>query len=188
MVEHVDLSALTALRLPRIYQLGLVVHSIDRALQFYGRFLSIRTWYRGEVGEQETAFHGAPIEMEADMVFGYSGKLMIELIEVKGGAENIYTEHLERFGEGLHHLGVEVSDFDRRMQMVEDMGISVLQSGTVVSKGGAISRMAYLDTAPLCGYPIELMETRLFGVPCGKSRFMMRVGCLLGDATKIQVA
>ncbi len=66
------------------------------------------------------------------------------------------------------------------------MGIPVLQEGTLKSKGGALSKMAYLDTTAFCGYPIELMETRLFGVPCGKSKFMMNVGCLLGDASKVR--
>jgi hypothetical protein len=125
--------------------------------------------------------------MEVDMVFAYSRKLMLELVEVKSGNSNIYSEHLERHGEGLHHLGFEVSDFDRKMKLASELEIPVIQSGLVKSKGGAISKMAYLDTTAQLGYPIELMESRIMGVPVGKSRFMMRVGCLLGDVSKVAI-
>lgn len=175
------------LGLPRIYQLGIVVRDIAQAVRFYTDFMGIKPWYRGEVGRQETYYLGEEIGMEADMLFGYSGKLMIELIEPKSREKNIYNDHLETVGEGLHHLGVEVSGFDRYMKRVEAMGIEVLQWGTVVSKGGAVSKMAYLDTRPWCGYSIELMETRLFGLPLGKGRFIMNVGCLLGDASKVRL-
>lgn len=125
--------------------------------------------------------------MDVDMVFAYSGKLMIELIEVKGGDDNIYTEHLAEHGEGLHHLGVEVTDFDTKMKQVKALDIPVIQHGTVKSKGGAISKMAYLDTTAALGYPIEIMETRLFGLALGKGKFLMNIGCLLGDATKVRL-
>jgi methylmalonyl-CoA/ethylmalonyl-CoA epimerase len=178
---------LEALGLPRVYQLGIVVKRIEEAVRFYTSFMGISPWYRGEVKEMTTEYRGNEIAMEADMVFGYSGKLMIELIEPLEGPSNIYSDFLEEQGEGLHHLGVEVSGFDKYMRRVEDMGIPVMQSGTLVSKGGAVSKMAYLDTRSWCGYPIEIMETRLFGMPCGKGQFMMNVGCLLGDASKVKV-
>ena len=181
-----DLGIMSRLGLPRIYQLGLVVKDIDAAVSFYTKFMGIRPWYRGEVAEQETIIDGKSVDMEVDMVFGYSGKLMIELVEVKSGGDNIYSQHLNMQGEGLHHLGIEVRNFDAQMKLVAELGIKVLQSGTVKSKGGAISKMAYIDTRDWCGYPIELMESRIKGIPVGKSQFMMKVGCLLGDVTKVQ--
>ncbi len=181
-----DLSALRPLGLPRVYQLGLVVRDIESAVKFYAEFMGISPWYRGNVAEQETRYNGETVALEADMVFGYSGRLMIELIEVKNDAPNIYSDFLNANGEGLHHLGIEVRDFERKLARAREMGIPVLQEGTLKSKGGALSKMAYLDTTAFCGYPIELMETRLFGVPCGKSKFMMNVGCLLGDASKVR--
>ncbi len=178
---------LKALGLPRIYQLGIVVRSVRQAVPYYADFLGVRPWYRGNVAEQEMWFRGRKVQVDLDMVFAYSGKLMIELIEVKGGDDNIYSEHLAAHGEGLHHLGIEVSDFDRKMKQADELGIPVIMSGTVKSKGGAISKMAYLDTISLCGYPIELMETRLFGLALGKGKFLMNIGCLLGDASKLAV-
>ncbi len=173
--------------LPRIYQLGIVVKSVPESVRFYTDVMGIAPWYRGEVGSQETVYHGQRVEMEADMVFAYSDKLMIELVEPKTQGPDIYNDFLQERGEGLHHLGIEVKDFDRKLKKLTSMGIEVIQSGTVVSKGGAVSKMAYLDTTRQCGYPIELMETRLFGLPVGKGQFMMNVGCLLGDASRVKV-
>lgn len=176
---------LAALGLPRVYQLGIVVESVAKALPFYTEFMGIRPWYRGMVAEMKTTYKNAEIEADVDMVFGYSGRLMIEIIEPKSGDANIYSEHLKQHGEGLHHLGIEVRNYDRCMERVEGMGIAVIQSGALKSKGGAMSRFAYIDTLSWCGYPLEIMETRLFGLPVGKGKFMMNIGCLLGDAEKV---
>lgn len=184
---NVTATTLQNLGLPRVYQLGVIVRDMNKAIDYYSRIMGIQPWYRGNVGEQETWFRGKKVNMDVDMVFAYSGKLMIELIEVKGGDDNIYSEHLAAQGEGLHHLGIEVSDFDAKMKKVEAMGIPIIQSGVVKSKGGAISKMAYLDTTSALGYPIELMETRLFGLALGKGKLLMNIGCLLGDASKIRV-
>ncbi len=177
---------IAALGLPRVYQLGIVVQSVEKALPFYTEFMGIRPWYRGKVAEMTTIYQGVEIDADVDMVFGYSGRLMIEIIEPKRGDDNIYSEHLKTQGEGLHHLGVEVRDYDGYMKKVGAMGIPIIQSGALKSKGGAMSRFAYIDTTGWCGYPIEIMETRLFGLPVGKGKFMMNVGCLLGDAEKVQ--
>lgn len=184
---NVTASTLRPLGLPRVYQLGVIVRDMNQAIAYYSKFMGVQTWYRGNVSEQETWYRGKKVNMDVDMVFAYSGRLMIELIEVKGGEENIYTEHLAARGEGLHHLGFEVSDFDEKMKQIEALEIPVIQHGMVKSKGGAISRMAYLDTTPALGYPIELMETRLFGLALGKGRLLMNIGCLLGDASKIRL-
>lgn len=185
MNETAIATTLKALGLPRIYQLGIVVKSIEQALPFYTEFMGIRPWYRGAVAEMKTIYQGREIEADVDMVFGYSGRLMIEVIEPKSGDDNIYSEHLKTQGEGLHHLGIEVRDYKAYMKRVDDLGITVIQSGALKSKGGAMSHFAYIDTTPWCGYPIEIMETRLFGIPVGKGQFMMKVGCLLGDAERV---
>lgn len=186
-MTNITASTLHTLGLPRVYQLGVIVRNMNQAIAYYAQFMGIQPWYRGNVDEQETFYRGKKVNMDVDMVFAYSGKLMIEVIEVKGGGDNIYSEHLAAHGEGLHHLGFEVSDFDAKMKKVEALGIPVIQHGTVKSKGGAISKMAYLDTTSSLGYPIELMETRLFGLALGKGKLLMNIGCLLGDASKIRL-
>jgi hypothetical protein len=46
-----DPSILASLGMPRIYQLGMVVRSINDSVAFYSKFLGIRPWYRGNVAE-----------------------------------------------------------------------------------------------------------------------------------------
>ena len=185
MFDQTDMKIVKSLGLPRVYQLGIVVASLEKSLPFYTEFMGITPWYRGEVAEMKTIYQGRDIEADVDMVFGYSGRLMIELIEPRSGDANIYSDFLAEKGEGLHHLGVEVRDYDRQMERITAMGITVIQSGVLKSKGGALSKFSYIDTTGMCGYPIEIMETRLFGIPVGKGQFMMKVGCLLGDATRV---
>lgn len=186
-LQHKFSVDIPTLGLPRIYQLGIVVKSIQETLPFYTTFMGISCWYRGEVAEMKTVYHGETIQADADMVFGYSGRLMIELIEPKGGDADIYSDFLKENGQGLHHLGIEVRDYESTMQKIQHMGIPIIQSGVLKSKGGALSKFSYIDTRHWCGYPIEIMETRLFGIPVGKGEFMMKVGCLLGDATRVKI-
>lgn len=186
VVKESDEALFKDLRMPRICQLGLVVNSIDKSMEFYNRFLGMKPWYRGNFSEMETVYDGQEIDIRIDIVFAYSGKLMIELIEVKGGDDNIYSKHLRENGEGLHHLGVEVSDYDFKLKQARQMGIEPIQSGKIKSKSGAITKFAYLDTVPHCGYPIELIETRKFGVAVGMSHMMIMLGCLLGETTRLK--
>jgi len=180
-----DSALLQAFNVPRISQLGIVVENVERAIEFYSEFLGIKPWYRGMIAEKETLYRGNEIKLNLDIVLAYSGKLMIELIQVLDGDKNIYSEHLDKYGEGLHHIGIEVTDFDEKMAVASDLGIKVLQSGFIKSKGGAITKYAYFDTVDLCGYIVELIETRLFGFPVGMSQLMMSLGCLLGDVSKL---
>jgi hypothetical protein len=59
------------------------------------------------------------------------------------------VEFLENNGEGIHHIGIYVPDFDKRLENYRQMGVNVLQQG----KG--MRRYAYLDTKPVM---LELIE------------------------------
>ncbi len=184
-MDLLDIKLQSMLCIPRVYQLGMVVRDIEKAMFFYTRFLCIGPWYRVAVKDRETLREGRRIDFELDMVFGYSGNLAVRLLCPGKGDPNIFGEHLARHGEGLHHLGFEIGDFDRQMHVIDDLGIPILQSTTVRLMSGAVSRCVFLDTTPLCGYPIALMETRLLGIACGKSRYMMKIARLLGDAVRL---
>jgi len=62
--------------------------------------------------------------------------------------------------------------------------VAALQTQTLHSKGGAITRCTFLDTQGLCGVPLELLETRLMGLPLGQSRLIMDIGRLMGDCSR----
>ena len=80
------------------------------------------------------------------------GTVDLELIQPLAG-KTIYDEFLAAHGEGMHHLGCVIQRLTERIESLEKIGVQVLQSG----KRPGVS-WAYMDTAPLAGIIIELIE------------------------------
>ena len=98
------------------------------------------------------------------------GVLRVEIIEPNSEG-SFYREHLDRFGHGLHHIGVLVPDFDRYLdafttagcQMLLDMRPKASQAGEPPASEGAAAagnfKLCYLDCSAI-GFPtIELVGT-----------------------------
>lgn len=179
MMNKTDL--LKRLKLPAMRQLGIIVKSIDRSVPYYSAVMNIRPWYRVKIVEEEIYYKGRRIDLEADIAIGYSGALQFELIEVLGGEENIYTDLINAHGEGVHHIGFVVSNIQKKIDILNESGFEAIQHGVLKTKGKAITRFVYFDTMDHYGYIFELIETTLFGLSVGQSRFMIKMGNLLGD-------
>lgn len=176
-----------ALHFGRVDQMGLVVESLDRALPKFSDALGVRAWYRPvhkDNEAREMLYRGQQIKIDFDFVIGYCGSMQFELI-VPGSERNIYVEHLEKHGEGFHHICFFVSDLDRKLAAYKELGAEPVQSGAVGGKSGAVTRYAYLDNTNTHGFMIEMSETRLFGIPTKPSPFIMKMGALTGDLIKV---
>ena len=139
------------IRLPEVGQVGVVVKDIDKATQFYTSVLGLGPfgvfeWPRAE------AMVGAEVRrFGMKVAFAALGDVSLELIQVLSG-EPIHAEFVSRTGGGLHHLGFYVDDMEGWIERFAKLGIGVLMRST---RG---SGFAYLDTEPLCGFIIELLE------------------------------
>jgi hypothetical protein len=170
----------------RIHQLGIVVHDMSAAIEHFSR-LGIGPLYRpiSKPGEEEIFYHGKKISSKIDLVLGYCGSLQIELITTEGDS-NIYSEFLERHGEGLHHVCCFVTNYDRQLTAFQSAGFETVQTGRIVSNGNTVSRYAYLDARLTNGFVIELSSSKLMGIiPVRMSPFMMKAGTLSGDLVRV---
>ena len=179
------------LTLPRLNQLGIVVRDMDRAIEYFSRTFGLGPWFRAGLADEEHYRGGTErINYDLDIVMAFSGGIMLELICYLKGDRNIYLDHLEQHGEGIHHLGFFVNDFDRRMEAVRDAKIGVLQSGVIKSSGkagGSETKYAYLDTAETGGIIFEYIQTKFMGITIKMSRPWFEMGALTGDLEKISV-
>jgi hypothetical protein len=98
---------------------------------------------------------GKEVDYDMDLRLAKSqlGGIGFELIQPLKG-ETVYTEFLEKHGEGLHHLAYGVEDFDAEVEEMKKRGFKVVQTGAMAS-----SRWAYFDTDKVGGMLIELCET-----------------------------
>ena len=179
-----------ALRLPKIRHMGMVVEDIDRAVEYYSNTFLMGPWFKSKVPAGENYLRGEKkINTEYETASTFSGKMEYQLIEVKGGDRDACIDHLEKHGEGFHHVGVYVGDIERRLSACKELGIGVLQTGIVKSGGkiGVVTKYAYLDTAAIGGVIFELLQINVLGVNISSSRFWFELGSLMGSIEKMKL-
>lgn len=180
-----------AVRLPKVCQIGVAVKDARKTGKHLSDVLGIGPWYRpspGTIYEEHFLNGQDKIEVEDDILLAFSGSLQIELIEPKCIENDIYHEHIVRFGEGIHHLGFCATDIDRDTRALQASGYNIIQTGLIKSGqgfGSSITKYAYFDSREAGGMIIELIQTKLFGISIPMSRLLFEVGCLLGDMEKI---
>lgn len=120
--------------LPEIHQVAIVVEDLLDGMDRFRGILGIEPWtvYRFESPElTNTTYYGEAVEYGMVLALGYVGDTMIELIESTRGP-NVYEEHLERHGEGLHHIAYFGWDEDEAIDIIaefEQHGMPVIQQG-----------------------------------------------------------
>jgi catechol 2,3-dioxygenase-like lactoylglutathione lyase family enzyme len=177
--------------LGKVRQMGIVVRSVPRAVEFYAKTFGIGPWYRPKFSSQEHYHEGErPVQFDLDLAIAFAGKIQYEIIEHKGGDRNIYCDHIEKHGEGIHHLGFYVNDFERRLAAYREAGIGVLQAGVLTSGGkggGSKTKYAYLDTRAIGGVIFEIIETRFLTMDIQMSPFWFGLGAIMGDVERIHI-
>jgi methylmalonyl-CoA/ethylmalonyl-CoA epimerase len=181
-----DISTINKIKLSNSNQLGILVPNIPKAVVYYSKILNIGPWFRSKTVKHEAFYRGRQISLDLDIVLAFQGGMEIELIQVKGGDECVYSDLLRKSGGGIHHLGFLVSSYDARLANMKEAGIGVLQSGAIFTKGSAVTRYAYLDTTEQCGIITEIIETKLMGLLMPHSRLIMSIGCMTGDVERIK--
>jgi methylmalonyl-CoA/ethylmalonyl-CoA epimerase len=135
------------LHIDRIDQIGVVVKDLDQQVKhlekiFGGSFEVLE-------GEPTRLFENGRVEkIKAKVAFLRLANIQIELLQIIEGPA-IHSEWLKERGEGIHHVGIFVDNFEEKLKEFKDKGYKVLHEG----KGRM--RYAYLDTKP---FVLELIE------------------------------
>jgi methylmalonyl-CoA/ethylmalonyl-CoA epimerase len=186
-MDNTSKGLLKKLRLPEVRQVGIVVKDLDDAVAYYSK-LGIRPWFQASFSDEEHIYRGKKAEYDVDIALAFSGQMQFELICPKEGDENTHMNHLKNKGEGIHHVGFFVSDIDRRLEGLRELGVGVIPSGYLKSTGkagGSHTAYAYLDTTSIGGVILELIQTKFIGVTIQMSRFWFELGALTGDVKKM---
>ena len=105
-----------------------------------GDFEITHTEYRGEPAPKAKCY----------MTFFYFGDLQMELIQ-PNGEPSIWREHLEQFGEGIHHISFNVKGMQKTISACEDWGMKLLQKGEYRGANGSYAFMDALDSWKVVG-------------------------------------
>jgi hypothetical protein len=137
-----------------VIQVAHVVRDLDKAMKLYWDTFRVGPWgvYRFAPPDvRESMVRGKPSDFGYLVaVTDFRGGVQMELMQPVSG-RSIYDEHLERKGEGLHHVKLYYADCQAALARYRGQGIEVVQSGKYDE-----DEFYYLDTEKVFGAVIEL--------------------------------
>ena len=123
---------------------AILVSDLDAAIQLY------RDVYGLELAEVEEV----PSEKVRVAIFGH-GSGRIELV-APSGPDSPMAKAIEKRGEGLHHVCLEVPDIEKAMAALKDQGAPLLDEKPRAGAGGA--RVAFVHPKGSRGVLVELRQ------------------------------
>ena len=130
----------------RIDHVAIIVRDIEQALLFY----------RDTLGITPSAIKEVPTEQVriAFLPMGGPGGSEIELVQPTTGDSSL-AKFLEKRGEGLHHISLEVDDIDAALAEMQAKGAPVLDKQPRVAAEG---RAIFIHPKAANGVLLELVE------------------------------
>ena len=158
------------LKLGTLNHIGLVVENIEKAVEFYSSIFGLGPFTIDTYSLEGVNFRGKPVDAVMKAAFGFSGDLMVELVEVVEG-ETPHTEFFRARGDGVQHLAFPVDDMESSLAKLAERGIKpifeykfIVNDAPVTDPDPSRRRPmevweAYLDTeGPPGGTVIQLMQ------------------------------
>ncbi|BCU81630.1 methylmalonyl-CoA epimerase [Polycladomyces abyssicola] len=128
----------------QISHIGIAVRSLDEAIPLYRDILGL-AWEGTETVESE----------QVRVAFFRIGETRIELLEPLS-PESAIAKYLEKRGEGIHHIALEVDDIERRLSELEDQGVRLIHEQP--KQGAHNAKVAFLHPKSTGGVLFELCE------------------------------
>lgn len=128
----------------KIAHIGIAVQSIEQTLPFYTEQLGLKLEGIEEVESEQVK-----------VAFLKIGETMFELLEPLSESSAIYT-YLEKNGEGIHHIALEVDNIEHRLTNLKNGGIRLIHEQPKL--GANNSKIAFLHPKSTYGVLFELCE------------------------------
>jgi methylmalonyl-CoA epimerase len=114
----------------KIDHIGIAVNSIEEAVKLYTHVLGLRVQGIEVVADQKVKTAIIPV-----------GESRIELLE-STDPEGVIAKYIEKRGEGLHHLALEVSNINDALEALAKQGVTLIDEKP--RKGVENTRIAFL--------------------------------------------
>ena len=130
-------------QIKKINHVAIVVRDIDESLKFWESALGLKLHHIEDVTSQASQVAFIPV-----------GDSEIELVQPTTEDSGMAV-YLEKRGEGLHHLCIEVDDIEGKMQELKDAGVRLVNETPQVLPG---RKMAFIHPKSASGVLVELYE------------------------------
>lgn len=126
--------------------IGVAVRSIDQALEFYRDTLGVEPAHRTVVAHEK---------VEAAML--PTGESRIELLQPTAD-DSVIARFIERRGEGMHHLALQVDDVEAAAEAVRQSGRRLVVDRVQIGAEGY--KYVFVHPSETGGVLLELVERR----------------------------
>lgn len=117
-------------KITKVNHIGIAVSNIDEAVKLYTEVLGLKVSSIEVMAEQKAKTCIIPV-----------GETKLELLE-STAPDGVIAKHIEKRGEGLHHIALEVSNIQEALDAVSQKGIALVD--TKPRKGVENSNIAFL--------------------------------------------
>ena len=124
--------------------IGIAVRSIDRALEFYRDALGVEPAHRGVVAHEKVEAALLP-----------AGESRIELLQPTSD-DSVIASFLERRGEGMHHLALQVADIEAAAEAIRQSGRRLVTDRIQIGAEGY--KYVFVHPSETGGVLLELVE------------------------------
>jgi catechol 2,3-dioxygenase-like lactoylglutathione lyase family enzyme len=128
----------------RVTQVAMVVKDVEATARHYWEDLGIGPWNFYTLDPANTpqmTLRGIPVAHSFRAAIAKLGDVALELIQPLDG-ESLYAEHLATHGEGLHHIALQVDDFEAAKIHLRSKGYAEVQAGRSLG----VASYVYFDT------------------------------------------
>ncbi len=136
----------SAMKPTHIEHIGIAVKSLDEAIPFYEKMLGTKCYAIEEVTDQKVK-----------TAFLRIGQTKIELLE-STDPEGPVGKHIEKRGEGIHHIAYAVEDIESHLKDAEESGIRLIDLQP--RKGAEGLDIAFLHPKSTFGVLTEFCEDK----------------------------
>jgi methylmalonyl-CoA/ethylmalonyl-CoA epimerase len=130
-------------QIKKINHVAIVVRDIEESLKFWESALGLELHHVEDVPSQASKVAFIPV-----------GDSEIELVQPTTEDSGM-AAYLEKRGEGMHHLCIEVDDIEAKMQELKDAGVRLINEAPQVLPG---RKMAFIHPKSASGVLVELYE------------------------------
>jgi methylmalonyl-CoA epimerase len=127
----------------RVHHIGIAVNNLKESAALFEKLLGIKA-----------DIEDAPCQKVTEAIFRFGDGAEISLLEPTG-PESAVAKFLEKRGEGLHHIALEVDDVTKELEAMRQKGFRLIDE---VAREGVEGRIAFLHPKSAAGVLVELVQ------------------------------
>ena len=128
----------------KVNHMAIAVNNLDEALELYNKLFGLKPEKVETMTDQRVRAATLPVGEGSE----------IELIQPIDSDSGV-AKFLEKRGEGIHHIAIEVDDIDQELKTLAEKGVDLIDKQARIGLAG---RVAFLHPKATRGVLIELVQ------------------------------